>query len=520
MDPPPDRLVCKICQLPCSKAQLSECCGHVYCQSCLYKVKTIPGREYLCPVCRSAYFKTISHHEADRTIKELKVYCPYKRLGRGISCAWVGALGDVNRHLRGCKIQCRRCGELLGYHSMIKHLAASNCLCKHCHSNQQCYCFVTCPNNCGQDVLQGELDKHRRQCPLELVECEYQCGTKIVQCEKQEHYKNCQIKHFQLRLNENLKNVYEKTEIIFDMLKQSMRNTEQITRHCRNSSENNQISLSYHMKLLLMILCLLTAILVIMMVQMQTQFRCDNADIIKSGDVSASPLQETDFKHEREEESTSHDDNYDTFNGGGAPPLQEANLKHTCEDESTSNDNNKNLKPNLFDKQKMHKHDYQILPVVFVMEKFRKKRLNEESWYSDPFFVSKDGCQMCLRVDARGYKTLRDSFVSVYLYMIKFNRRNCNWPLLRGNFAVELFNQFSNDIYHRGSMKIANNPDNGKTLNESLSFSGWGYYNFISHDKIYEHVYSGKDMLYIRILYEHEDVSANVVRASTLQIIL
>ena len=125
VDPPPDRLVCKICQLPCSKAQLSECCGHVYCQSCLYKVKTIPGREYLCPVCRSAYFKTISHHEADRTIKELKVYCPYKRLGRGISCAWVGALGDVNRHLRGCKIQCRRCGELLGYHSMIKHLAAS-----------------------------------------------------------------------------------------------------------------------------------------------------------------------------------------------------------------------------------------------------------------------------------------------------------------------------------------------------------------------------------------------------------
>ena len=151
------------------------------------------------------------------------------------------------------------------------------------------------------------------------------------------------------------------------------------------------------------------------------------------------------------------------------------------------------------------------------MAEFTEKRWNEESWYSDPFFVSKDGCQMCLRVDASGYKTLRNSFVSVYLYMIKFNHCNCNWPLLHGNFAVELFNQFSNDIYHRGSMKIANNPDNGKTLNESLSFSGWGYYNFISHDKIYEHVYSGKDMLYIRILYEN--VSANVVCASTLQIL-
>ena len=29
VDPLPDRLVCKICQFPCTKAQLSECCGHV-----------------------------------------------------------------------------------------------------------------------------------------------------------------------------------------------------------------------------------------------------------------------------------------------------------------------------------------------------------------------------------------------------------------------------------------------------------------------------------------------------------
>ena len=84
VDPPPDRLVC----------------SHVYCQACLYKVKTIPGREYLCPMCRSANFKTISHHEADRTIKELKVYCPHKteiRAGHIMCLGW--GTGDVNRHL-------------------------------------------------------------------------------------------------------------------------------------------------------------------------------------------------------------------------------------------------------------------------------------------------------------------------------------------------------------------------------------------------------------------------------------
>ena len=87
-------------------------------------------------------------------------------------------------------------------------------------------------------------------------------------------------------------------------------------------------------------------------------------------------------------------------------------------------------------KQKMCMHDYQILPVVFVMANFRGKRVNKESWLSDPFFVSRDGCQMCLRVDASGYKTLSDTFISIYLYMIDFNDSNCNWPLLSGNFAI------------------------------------------------------------------------------------
>ena len=38
VDPPPDRLVCKICHFPCFKAQLSECRGARDSLTILYRV--------------------------------------------------------------------------------------------------------------------------------------------------------------------------------------------------------------------------------------------------------------------------------------------------------------------------------------------------------------------------------------------------------------------------------------------------------------------------------------------------
>ena len=37
IDHPPDKLVCKICQLPCREAQRSKCCGNVFCKRDLEK---------------------------------------------------------------------------------------------------------------------------------------------------------------------------------------------------------------------------------------------------------------------------------------------------------------------------------------------------------------------------------------------------------------------------------------------------------------------------------------------------
>ena len=37
VEPPPEELLCKICQLPCREAQSSE--GHVYCKRCISTTK-------------------------------------------------------------------------------------------------------------------------------------------------------------------------------------------------------------------------------------------------------------------------------------------------------------------------------------------------------------------------------------------------------------------------------------------------------------------------------------------------
>ena len=236
------------------------------------------------------------------------------------------------------------------------------------------------------------------------------------------------------------------------------------------------------------------------MMQMQAQLQGNNATTVMhdSSDIpELAPSQQTEHAREDEAgESTSHN-NYKTSKDSNTSDIEVSWLST----HESSGD--------------------QILPVILKMTKFTEKRKNKEPWYSDPFFVSRDGCQMCLRVDSSGYK---NSYISVYLYTKDLHditikhHGHCNWPL-RGKFAIELLNQFSDNIHHRQNLMITNNPGIDKNINENLLFSGWGCYNFISHNILSKssHIYSRNDTLYFRILYE--DTPTNVVRTSTLQIL-
>ena len=481
VNPVPDRLVCNICQFPCCKTQLTECCGHVYCQPCVEKVKTVADREYSCPMCREVNFKTIAHHEADRTIKELLIYCPNNKEGWG-KCSWTGALGNINRHLKNCKVECRRCGVSLGYHAMRRHLATLSCQCKYCHSKKKCCCQVACPNKCGQDVLRDKIAEHKKVCPSERVECKYQCGVKLARYEIEKHYQTCkhQVKDFQLINNEKFKNIYEEiksngTKILetknnikqeIDTLKQSVAIIQQTTMNYCIRYEN---ILSCNSFLLLIILALLACLMV---TTVQTPI-----------DKVITNVNEVTSQNNHKTSEVSQTNKFETF---------------------------WLLKYDVTDKQ----HHDKTLPVILKMTDFAEKKKNKEPWYSDPFFVSKDGCQMCLRVDASGYADQKDTFISIHLYVKDHHdiTNHCKWPLT-GKFSVELLNQYSDNIHHQRTMMVVNNPymSEFEFANTNFIFSGLGYYNFISHKILSgsRHIYSANDTLYFRVLYE--DKPTNIV---------
>ena len=67
----PDRLECKICHSLCRNARLSQCCGHVYCTSCLEMWMSSGNWDRACPMCRKEGLETIVHHEANRIVNRL-----------------------------------------------------------------------------------------------------------------------------------------------------------------------------------------------------------------------------------------------------------------------------------------------------------------------------------------------------------------------------------------------------------------------------------------------------------------
>ncbi|XP_065909343.1 TNF receptor-associated factor 3-like isoform X2 [Dysidea avara] len=171
VETPPDRLMCKICQLPCHEAQMSECCGHAFCKGDLEQMKATSSVSYACPMCRVEPFKTYPNKEIVRATKQLKIYCPNKKEG----CVWIGELANVDNHLEmethkaaECPCYCQYCDTMAGREVIsLKHK-------ENCHNYP-----LSCPNRCGLDCIpRCDMDEHKKVCPLEMILCP-QCGVKM-----------------------------------------------------------------------------------------------------------------------------------------------------------------------------------------------------------------------------------------------------------------------------------------------------------------------------------------------------
>ncbi|XP_065901619.1 TNF receptor-associated factor 4-like [Dysidea avara] len=213
VDSPPERLVCVLCGFPCRDPFLSVCCGHNFCRSCVDGCKEVAAAISVmstCPVCRDEDFVTFPNKQADREIKSLHMMCTNK--GRG--CEWQGELNDINNHLGnsdGCQfedVKCsNECGKILQRQYLISHLETEcpyrKVDCQYCHTTgehqfierehkQQCPKLpLPCPNKCEVgSVAREDMEAHRKECPLEMVQCDYHsvgCTVKVNRVTKRKH---------------------------------------------------------------------------------------------------------------------------------------------------------------------------------------------------------------------------------------------------------------------------------------------------------------------------------------------
>ena len=214
LNTPSDFFRCEQCKLPSKEPQQSLCCGIIYCKSCI-----VDAAIEKCPKCRKEPFEVMPDKNLANNIAVLQVICRNKDIG----CEWQGELKTIIDHLGnsdGCRFevaQCSNgCGEMFQRRFLASH-AENQCshrlvTCRYCKLKCE-YHFIEgerhkklcpkfplpCPNKCEiESVPRENMEAHRKECPLEIVQCEYYnvgCEERMLRKDLAKHTQEKLIDH-------------------------------------------------------------------------------------------------------------------------------------------------------------------------------------------------------------------------------------------------------------------------------------------------------------------------------------
>ena len=126
-------------------------------------------------------------------------------------------------------------------------------------------------------------------------------------------------------------------------------------------------------------------------------------------------------------------------------------------------------------------------PATIKMTKYEDDKANNTHWNSNPFYTHNKGYKMCLRVDANGVGSGRDTHLSVFLYLTKGPHDNkLTWPL-RGKFEIKLLNQISDSKHYSRTLTYNDSTPNVSTsrvTGDDGHNQGWGYLQYISNEDL------------------------------------
>ena len=392
-----------------------------------------------------------------RKVNELKVKCPNRQLG----CEWIGELKEVRHHVdieRGdcdfVDVLCDYgCGEEIKRCSLAEHKTgtcpARPYTCEHCGLKGKwesitsahmvvCESYpMECHNECGAGEIQRKyLNKHvKEECPLENVACEYSfagCRVRIHRKDLSKHLSESMPSHLSLLAVLCLECKEKLSEKNMEIAKLKSRMEEQ-ERHER--VKNSEI------------------------IQLRSQME-------QQEKVKPSEIAQLKSRIEQQERMN----NLEIVQLRSRIQQQERKVE---EIESTVSELECSIPK-------------QYPPVDLVMTDFDTHKVEEDQWFSEPFYTHPGGYKMCLSVFANGVGKGKDTDVSVFANLMCGEYDDyLNWPF-RGKVVVQL--TVDDEEYEETLRFHSRSPAracNRVTVGERHEF-GQGCSEFISIDDVTE----------------------------------
>ena len=204
VEPPAEEFFCPVTFELLLNPHQTTCCGHHLSEKAVDRLQR-EGKP--CPMCKEAKLVTISDKFFKRKASAILIHCPHKASG----CEWVGEVGGSKQHINACPKRpwkCHHCDFKWTFEAGIQHM-------------EECTNYpVPCPNKCEIHVPvvsqalplssdcqtqtqicmipRYDIEKHRAECPLEIVACEFAdvgCNVRTTRQELKRHMEESQQEH-------------------------------------------------------------------------------------------------------------------------------------------------------------------------------------------------------------------------------------------------------------------------------------------------------------------------------------
>ena len=473
---PPDHLQtgCLVCLCVLKEPYLVDCCGNSFCRTCIEPIKS---DNKPCPLCNVQFTTCIHDKRLQRTLNELQVYCCHKVAG----CEWVGELGSLPQHLNvkpqdegdrlsGCQLTsmtCAFCSDDIQRMDLKEH-EENKCSkrpysCEYCEDYESAFQDVTanhwpvcssrpvpCPNECGASPKLGSLHDHiENECPLQIIDCAFKYSGCIERMPRQDmpnHITQSLALHMSLQATSHQQ----------ELKKLNSRISELVELQNQSAAEISELRIT-------------------------NQLLQEKLDQERKNRVETSGQE---IKRALEQRLKGR---LGALRGEIRKAQNDAKQEFTKQIKSEMAETKWVIIKHIESKMAVVHDHVGVVPFSFTMLDFEQKKSSNSSWYSPPFYTHPRGYTMCLRVEANGWRDVRNSHVSVFLYMMRGEYdESLKWPF-RGDITVQLLSQVGDGEHYDKVIDVterANDKQFERVVSGERSSTGWGFSKFICHSDL------------------------------------